>query len=127
METQLPLRIILCAQESFATLLKQSLHAATSFNRIAVRCHLSALSRDQNAAFEANPKRFKNKSRYHLQYRIPYWINKPKFIAGDGGERGWGVTVTESLKHGVEVTYPRGQTPTGLCPSKELDHCSLNN
>lgn len=50
METQLPLRIILCAQESFATLLKQSLHADI-VHRIAVRCRLSALSRDQTIAY----------------------------------------------------------------------------
>lgn len=81
-----------------------------------------------NAAFEANPKRFKNKMPIPPAIPDAVWINKPKFIAGDGAERGWGVTVTESLKHGVEVTpHPRGQTPTGLCPSKELDHCSLNN
>lgn len=50
MDTQLPLKIILCAQESFATLLKQSLHADI-VNRIAVRCRLSALSKDQTIAY----------------------------------------------------------------------------
>lgn len=50
MDTELPLKIILCAQESFTTLLKQSLHADI-VNRIAVRCRLSALSKDQSSAY----------------------------------------------------------------------------
>jgi len=50
MDTQLPLKIILCAQESFATLLKQSLHADI-VNRISVRCRLVSLSKDQSIAY----------------------------------------------------------------------------
>lgn len=50
MDTDLPLKIILCARESFSTLLKQSLHADI-VNRITVRCRLSALSNDQTAAY----------------------------------------------------------------------------
>jgi general secretion pathway protein A len=50
MDTQLPLRIILCAQDSFATLLKQSLHADI-VNRISVRCRIGSLSRDQTTAY----------------------------------------------------------------------------
>lgn len=50
MDTQLPLKIILCAQESFTTLLKQSLHADI-VNRISVRCRLVSLSKDQTTAY----------------------------------------------------------------------------
>lgn len=50
MDTQLPLKIILCAQESFAVLLKQSLHTDI-VHRIAVRCRLPALLKDQTTAY----------------------------------------------------------------------------
>lgn len=81
-----------------------------------------------NAAFEATPNRFKNKMPTPPAIPDAVWINRPKFIAGDEAERGWGVAVTESLKHGVEVTpRPRGQNPTVLCQSEELDRCTLNN
>lgn len=50
MDTQLPLKIILCAQDSFTTLLKQSVHADI-VNRITIRCRLHSLSKDQTAAY----------------------------------------------------------------------------
>lgn len=49
-ESNLPLKIILCGQESLGSLLKQSLHA-DFLHRIALRCRLFPLSSTQTAAY----------------------------------------------------------------------------
>jgi general secretion pathway protein A len=49
-DAQLPLKLILCAQQSLAVTLKQSAHADI-VNRISIRCRLLPLSKDQTAAY----------------------------------------------------------------------------
>ena len=49
-DSQLPLKLILCAQQSLAVTLKQSVHADI-VNRISIRCRLLPLSKDQTAAY----------------------------------------------------------------------------
>ena len=72
-----------------------------------------------NAAFMANPKRFKNK--VPLPPAIPdaVWINKPKILNNDEIESRWGVAGTESPGNEVRVTPRRsGQNVPDLCSEK---------
>lgn len=50
LDTDLPLKILLCGQESFAKLLARA-SLSDLVNRICVRCHLCALTKDQTAAY----------------------------------------------------------------------------
>jgi putative transposase len=59
------------------------------------------------AAFEANPERFKGKLPLPPSIPDAVWINKPKLIAGDEAERRWGVAGTESSGNEVQVTPHR--------------------
>jgi transposase InsO family protein len=80
------------------------------------------------AAFESNPKRFKN--RIPLPPPVPdaVWINKPKLIAETPAERRWGVAETQSPGNEVQATPRRsGRNEPDLFLKNELARCTLNN
>lgn len=80
------------------------------------------------AAFESNPKRFKN--RIPLPPPVPeaVWINKPKLIAETPAERRRGVAETQSPGNEVQATPRRsGRNEPDLFLKNELARCTLNN
>jgi hypothetical protein len=80
------------------------------------------------AAFESNPKRFKN--RIPLPPPIPdaTWINKPKRIVEAPAERRWGVAETQSPENEVQVTARKSdRNAPNLSLKNELARCTLNN
>jgi putative transposase len=80
------------------------------------------------AAFESNPKRFKN--RIPLPPPIPdaVWINKPKLILEALAERRWAVAETQSPANEVQVTARRSdRNEPDLFLKNELARCTLNN
>lgn len=80
------------------------------------------------AAFEANPKRFKNKIPLPPSIPNAVWINKPKLIADEDAQRRWGVAETQSPGNEVQVTPRRSdRNEPDLFLKNELARCTLNN
>jgi putative transposase len=80
------------------------------------------------AAFESNPKRFKNKIPLPPSIPDAVWINKPKLIVEEPAERRWGVAKTQSPENEVQVTPRRSiRNEPDLFLKNELARCTLNN